>query len=292
MNILIFGDTSGWNISSFSLSKINPKLLEKIRKASHVIYNLEGPIRKKNKSYNLNLRSNTIQDAFLKSLLRITGRNQPIVSSDNGILGLLRLNKNTIVTLANNHIKDLGYEGYRDTIGILKENGIRFIGAGENNNEASKDIIIDNYALVNCNSVGSEKFGIKFRIYNATKNDYGASYQKYAELKTKIARYREEGKKIILIMHSGKEMPEDEQSAGINLEMIQSLDADYTVIHHFHRYLKTTYEKDNIFCIGNLIFHRPGKFQKKRNTCFIQVSDKSCSKHFIRSIGGHIYEQA
>ncbi|MBD3249156.1 hypothetical protein GF336_03865 [Candidatus Woesearchaeota archaeon] len=292
MNILIFGDTSDWNIRDFSFEKINPKILAKIKKADYVIYNLEGLIRKKNKSYNLALRSNTVKNIFLKSLLKITGKEQPIVSSDADIISLLRLNKNTIVTLANNHIKDLGYKGYKNTVDILDQNKIQYIGAGENNRKASEDVILDDHALINCNFVGSEKFGIKFRLYNATRKDYGASYQTYERLRLKIRGYHAKGKKVILIMHSGKEMPDNEKDMRIDLKKIRSLDADYTVLHHFHRYISTSYEKDNIFCIGNFIFHRPGKLKDSRNDCFIGISDKGCSKYFIDGVRGHMHGQA
>ena len=37
-----------------------------------------------------------------------------------------------LVSLANNHIFDLGIEGLRNTIRLLREKGIKFCGAGEN----------------------------------------------------------------------------------------------------------------------------------------------------------------
>lgn len=48
-----------------------------------------------------------------------------------------------IVTLANNHILDFGPDGITDSIAQLKENGIRYVGAGENLNEAKKLEIIE-----------------------------------------------------------------------------------------------------------------------------------------------------
>lgn len=48
-----------------------------------------------------------------------------------------------IVTLANNHILDFGPEGITDSIALLNENEIRYVGAGENLNEAKKLEIIE-----------------------------------------------------------------------------------------------------------------------------------------------------
>lgn len=41
-----------------------------------------------------------------------------------------------IVSLANNHTYDFGYDAFTDTINILRENGIRQVGAGQNASEA------------------------------------------------------------------------------------------------------------------------------------------------------------
>lgn len=48
-----------------------------------------------------------------------------------------------IVTLANNHILDFGPEGITDSIAALNEAGIRYVGAGENLEEAKKTEIIE-----------------------------------------------------------------------------------------------------------------------------------------------------
>ena len=48
-----------------------------------------------------------------------------------------------VVSLANNHVFDLGIGGLRNTIEILDKNGIKHCGAGENIVEASKPAVID-----------------------------------------------------------------------------------------------------------------------------------------------------
>lgn len=272
MKILIFGDTSNWNIPDFSVSNINSEIVNKIKKADYVIYNLEGPIKINNKRYNLQLRENKIKDYFLKLLLKITGKEQPIVSSNKRILKLLKLNPNTTVSLANNHIKDLGVEGFKDTIKLLEENNIKYLGAGLSNKEASKDILIKNIVIINCNFVSSEKKGIKWKIYNANK-DYGASYQNYEELRKKVNYYKKNKKQVILIIHGGKEMPT--KSLGINLENIKSIGANISIVHHFHKYIKTNYEKYNIYCIGDFIFSRPELLPEERNSCFLYINQNN-----------------
>ena len=73
---------------------------------------------------------------------KMKGRMNIIYSKNNSINRVVELNID-IVTLANNHIFDLGVEGLENTKRILLENNIRFCGAGKNLEEASKPVIIE-----------------------------------------------------------------------------------------------------------------------------------------------------
>ena len=48
-----------------------------------------------------------------------------------------------VVTIANNHIFDLGEKGLINTIRLLDENGIKHCGAGANIDEASKPAVVE-----------------------------------------------------------------------------------------------------------------------------------------------------
>ncbi len=48
-----------------------------------------------------------------------------------------------VVSLANNHSLDYGYQGLKDTLRYLKEGDIKTVGAGVNKEEAMKAVIID-----------------------------------------------------------------------------------------------------------------------------------------------------
>lgn len=47
-----------------------------------------------------------------------------------------------LVSLANNHVLDFGAEGLRETLGLLRRQGIHIAGAGENSTEAARPCII------------------------------------------------------------------------------------------------------------------------------------------------------
>jgi poly-gamma-glutamate synthesis protein (capsule biosynthesis protein) len=125
MKIVFLPDISLFNTSKNkrSFKKLNTFLnhLKERFEGSNFIINLESILTSKNlvpiKKNNFNLYS-------LGSLVNIL--------SDNNI-------KN--VCLSNNHIFDFGYNGFQETINLLKKNKINFFGAGKNYNEAKKPLL-------------------------------------------------------------------------------------------------------------------------------------------------------
>lgn len=65
-----------------------------------------------------------------------------IYAPDNAIEKLNTLGIN-LVSLANNHIYDLSEEGLINTISLLKNNGIQYVGAGFNYEDASKPAVFE-----------------------------------------------------------------------------------------------------------------------------------------------------
>lgn len=273
MKILITGDVSDWNIENFDIEKINRKYIDLIKNSDFVVYNLEGPIVNRfSDEYELQIRGCIIKDFFYKKLMKFTGNIQPVVSSTKKIIELLKINKNTLTTLANNHIKDCGKIGFDETTNSLNKNNIKFVGAGKNNHVASKAFEINKKLfVVNVNLVSSKKYGILFRIYNATTNDYGGAYLSLKKLKELIKKYHNDNKRVLLIIHGGKEMPANKDVLGIDLKLIKNLNSDVAVIHHFHKYIKTDYEKNNIFILGDFIFKRDGCLPVDRDSSLLQI---------------------
>lgn len=67
----------------------------------------------------------------------ITFRASPAIAADLKKAGF------HVLSLANNHSLDYDIEGMRDTIKALKEQGIRYVGAGENLSEAAGPVIVE-----------------------------------------------------------------------------------------------------------------------------------------------------
>lgn len=267
MKILITGDISTWNIGDFSVSKINTDILNKINTSDTVIYNLEGPIGNSSTGIQ-SFSENSFKNNLLKKINSLFDKEQPLVFSDESILNLLKQNPRTIVTLANNHIKDLGKEGFLNTISILDGNSIGYIGGEEKDRKNSRADISEDISVLNYNFIGKKS---SLDLYGSSKDTFGASSASLKVIRKEVEELKKEGQKIILILHIGKEMVEDISKWNLNMEEIRELNSDITVIHHPHMYIKTEYEKDNIFILGDFIFHRPDKFDPDRNTAILEV---------------------
>jgi len=271
MKILIAGDISTWNIPNFDIQNLNPKIREAIKLSDSSIFNLEGPIGDPSLG-NRVFSESKFSNLLLKKLNQILKKEQPQVFSNEKILKLLEMSRKPIVTLANNHIKDLGKAGFLNTKKILQENQIDFVGGEEKRESKSKIDLSEEIVLLNYNLIG-KKYGLN--LYGSSKKSFGASSDTFNNIKKEVIKLHKEGKKVILILHLGKEMVKDIDNWDTDLNIVKSIDADITVIHHPHIYIETEYEKDNIFILGDFIFNRPGVFDEKRKTAFLEVDINS-----------------
>lgn len=122
-----------------------------------------------------------------------------LIAPTSTINGIKKLDP-SLISLANNHILDQGEEGLHSTIKLLKENGIPYIGVGENLKEANKGYIL-------------EKFGKKIGVYScaeieftiATDNSCGANPFDSFESLDYIEKLRKECDYLIVLYHGGKE---------------------------------------------------------------------------------------
>jgi poly-gamma-glutamate capsule biosynthesis protein CapA/YwtB (metallophosphatase superfamily) len=78
-------------------------------------------------------------------------------------INLLKFANIRLVAMANNHIKDYGYEGLINTIKLCRENGIDTVGVGKNLEEARKPF----------SATIKEK---KLKILNITENEWSITY--------------------------------------------------------------------------------------------------------------------
>lgn len=105
-------------------------------------------ISKELQSYldSFDLRIGTLEAAIGTGLpydeVKMQGRANIVYARNEDFYRVKELGFN-VVSLANNHVFDLGEEGLKNTIRILKENGIQYCGAGMDIEEASKPAVIE-----------------------------------------------------------------------------------------------------------------------------------------------------
>src|SRR5690554_5069580 len=96
---------------------------------------------------------------YYYGLLDEKGKHKNIVYAKNIDVEKVKKLNVDVVTIANNHIYDLGEEGLINTISVLKEHDIKFCGAGLTIGDASKPVIVNkkgvSIAFIGC----SEQLG-------------------------------------------------------------------------------------------------------------------------------------
>lgn len=158
------------------------------------------------------------------------------------------------VTLANNHLNDYGSIGIRDTINVLKEKGIDYVGAGENIEEASKILY---------KRIGSEIIGIinccehEFSI--ASTNAAGSNPLNPIQQYYSIKEAKANADYVLVIVHGGHEhfqLPSPRMQE--TYRFFIDAGADAVVNHHQHCYsgYEVYREKPIFYGLGNFCFDK------------------------------------
>ena len=167
-----------------------------------------------------------------------------------------------IVSLANNHILDYDVEVFLETLRILKENQISYVGAGNNAAEAGLPVIITAKNKKVAFLAYSQFAGIhwdnkKPRTFLATDNQPGVLPIKVGEIEAKILQIRSEVDYIVVSLHWGVEYshyPTKEQQK-IARRLIDA-GADVIAGHHPHVLQGIEYYNGGLifYSLGNFIF--------------------------------------
>lgn len=122
-----------------------------------------------------------------------------LIAATSCINGIKKLGVD-LFTLANNHIMDHDVQGLESTISVLKQNGIDYVGAGNNIEEAQKPYVI-------------EKDGKKVGIYACAEHEFSIAERNYPganpfdprESLDHIAALKRQCDYVVVLYHGGKE---------------------------------------------------------------------------------------
>ena len=114
--------------------------------------------------------------------------------------------KLNVVSLANNHVFDLGEEGLRNTIRLLEGNGIQYCGAGMNLEEASQPAVVyadgRSIAILACCMYGNQYLGY---VELAGENKSGVNPLDIDRLTLDIKKAKEKYDFVFVMPHWGIE---------------------------------------------------------------------------------------
>lgn len=154
----------------------------------------------------------------------------PILQGNNRYINIFKSLNFTALSLANNHIKDCGPDGVLDTLSICQKNNIKTVGAGKNEKQAKKPLII-------------EKNGWRIGIMAFAEHEFNAAYENEAganlfDLYEDFDRIKELKKQVdylIILNHGGIEYYKY-PSPLLQKKCRKMIDsgADYVVNQHSH----------------------------------------------------------
>lgn len=164
------------------------------------------------------------------------------------------------VTLANNHFYDYGEEGVLKTISELENNGIDYLGAGRNLDEAKrtlfKEINGESFAFINC---CEHEFSIATDT-SAGSNPIDVIGQYYAIKDAKL-----KAQHVIVIVHGGIEMYQLPTPRMVKTyRFFIEAGADAVINHHQHCFSGYEYYRGKpiSYGLGNFCFDWLGKRQE------------------------------
>lgn len=175
---------------------------------------------------------------------------------DENLAPILKELNFSIFSLANNHLLDFGQKGLLNTLKILAENQIQYIGAGENYQEAHQ------YKILEKNNIK-----VAFLAYNdsdvilatneATENRPGTAFMDLDALQKDLTEAKKLADFTIVSMHSGTEYKENPNSRQIEFAHT-AIDngANLVIGHHPHVVQPIEKYKNGyiFYSLGNFIF--------------------------------------
>lgn len=196
-----------------------------------------------------------------------------------------------LVTLANNHVYDFGYDAFMDTLETLNYYKIPYIGAGKNIEEAREPyyIIINGYKIGFVNATRAEKYIL---TPEAKENSPGVfrTYDPTMFLET-IKKTKENSDYVVALIHWGKEdshyLEAVQKETG---KLYIDSGADVLIGTHAHvlQGIEFYNEKPIVYNIGDFIFNRETKptgifNMKLSNDGNLSYSFTPCMQHNFKT---------
>jgi len=170
-------------------------------------------------------------------------------------IGGLTLVPFDIACLANNHVFDYGLPGFRETLDVLRKNGIRSVGAGLSAEEARKPLTLS----LNRTRISVVNFGEGEDLTAASRGP-GVRGWEIEKLVSQIRDLKEGGDFVIAIAHAGLEyIPFPPPYVSNAFRALIDAGADCVVGHHPHvpQGIEIYKNRPIAYSLGNFVFFQP-----------------------------------
>jgi poly-gamma-glutamate synthesis protein (capsule biosynthesis protein) len=192
------------------------------------------------------------------------------------------------VTLANNHVFDFGLEGFKETLNVLRGNGIKSLGAGLTRTAATAPLIVTlgetTIALVNF-SEGEDLTG--------AVSGCGVFGWEVETVLDTVEACKAEADLVFVICHAGVEyIPFPPPYLVKALQRIARSGADLIVGHHPHvpQGIQIVENVPIVYSLGNFVFYQPTHIFCRKTGFFLKAGVSAGALTGIRLVPYRIGE--
>ena len=171
-----------------------------------------------------------------------------------------------VACLANNHVFDYGLRGFRETLDVLRRNGIRTVGAGLTLKEALSPLTV----AIKGTRVTILNFG-EGEDLTASRGGPGVCGWEIDEIAGRVRRAKKRGDFVVVVAHAGLEYtPFPPPYVVEAFRALSEAGADCVVGHHPHvaQGLELRSGRLIVYSLGNFVFWQPGDIFYRRTGFF------------------------
>ncbi len=178
-----------------------------------------------------------------------------------------------VATLANNHVFDYGLAGFRETLDVLRRNGVRTVGAGMTLDEATSPLrlSVEGARLTIVNFGEGEDL-------TASRGGPGVCGWEIERLAGHIRKAKKRGDFVVAIGHAGLEyIPFPPPYVVAAFRALSDAGADVVVGHHPHvpQGLETRRGRLIAYSLGNFAFFQPPELHYRRTGFCLSLEVKA-----------------
>jgi len=174
-----------------------------------------------------------------------------------------------VACLANNHVFDYGVQGFRESLDVLRRNGIRTVGAGLSLKEALSPLTI----LVGGMRVTLLNFS-EGEDLTASRGGPGVCGWEIDRLLSLIRKSKKRGEFVIAVGHAGLEyVPFPPPYVVAAYRALAEAGADCVIGHHPHvpQGLEVRHGRLIAYSLGNFVFYQPTELYYRRTGFCLRI---------------------